>query len=317
MSGPRLSRLLSVREFLRGGAAALAFAGGGGRSWAGTELVDVGGSAIEISFDPNAFDVPADQITNWVKKAANAVSTYYAAFPVPRMRVHIESSDERSGVFHGTTWGYVPPLTRIFVGRHTTEKQLDADWMMTHELVHTAFPDVPDEHHWMEEGIATYVEPIARVQAGQLNAGKIWADMVQGMPQGEPQPGDAGLDHTHTWGRTYWGGALFCLNADVRIRVATQNRAGLQQALRGIMRAGGTIDKDWSIAEALRVGDKATRSSVLTDLYNGMKDKPMAIDLPSLWRNLGVRVDADGGVSFDSGAPWAATRAAITGRVQP
>jgi hypothetical protein len=41
--------------------------------------------------------------------------------------------------------------------------------------------------------------------------------MVSGMPQGEPQRGDRGLDGTHTWGRTYWGGAMFCLLTDVEI----------------------------------------------------------------------------------------------------
>ena len=44
---------------------------------------------------------------------------------------------------------------------------------MTHELVHAAFPDVAEEHHWIEEGIATYVEPIARVQIGDLTPEKI------------------------------------------------------------------------------------------------------------------------------------------------
>jgi hypothetical protein len=53
-------------------------------------------------------------------------------------------------------------------------------------------------------GIA-YVEPIARAQAGQLPVEEVWAGMVQGMPQGEPRPGDKGLERTHTWGRTYFG----------------------------------------------------------------------------------------------------------------
>jgi hypothetical protein len=106
--------------------------------------------------------------------------------------------------------------------------------MMTHELVHLAFPDVAEDHHWIEEGIATYVEPIARVQIGDLTPERIWTDMLRDMPKGEPQPFDQGLDHTHTWGRTYWGGALFCLLADVRIRQETNNRTGLQDALRGI-----------------------------------------------------------------------------------
>ena len=40
--------------------------------------------------------------------------------------------------------------------------------MLVHELVHHGMPNLADEHHWMEEGLATYVEPIARAQAGEL-----------------------------------------------------------------------------------------------------------------------------------------------------
>lgn len=41
---------------------------------------------------------------------------------------------------------------------------------MTHEMVHLAFPSVPDQHHWIEEGLATYVEPIARARASEISA---------------------------------------------------------------------------------------------------------------------------------------------------
>ncbi len=278
--------------------------------------LEVAGAVIEISFDPDRFDLSAERIMAWVAKAAQAVAVYYGVFPVKKMRVRIESWDDQTGVFHGTTWGSKPPFTRIFVGRQTTQQQLDRDWMMTHEMVHTAFPDIADEHHWIEEGIATYVEPIARVQAGQLPAGKIWNDMVRGMPNGQPRAGDAGLDHTHTWGRTYWGGALFCLLADVQIRMVTQNKAGLQQALRGIQRAGGAIDAEWSIEKALAIGDTATQTGVLSMLYRQMKDKPVKIDLNSLWRNLGVTVNAGDDASFNTQAPWAATRLSLTSRLQ-
>ena len=104
-----------------------------------------------------------------------------------------------------------------------------------------AFPSVSRQHHWIEEGLATYVEPIARAQAGSLRAERVWADMVRDMPQGQPGPGDRGLDHTRNWGRTYWGGAVFCLLADVQFRARTGNRRGLQHALRGILAAGGNI----------------------------------------------------------------------------
>ena len=183
--------------------------------------VQVGRAMIEISYGPGDLDLPRESVIAWVSKAAKAVAHYYGVFPVPFMRVLVNPSERQSGVFGGTTWGKDPPFTRIFLGRHTTSQQLKEDWVMTHEFVHTAFPDVAREHRWIEEGIATYVEPIARAQIGDLTPERIWTDMVRGMPQGEPQLFDKGLDHTHTWGRTYWGGALFCLLADVRIRQAS------------------------------------------------------------------------------------------------
>src|SRR5208282_4598460 len=174
---------------------------------------------------------------------------------------------------------------------------------MTHEMVHLAFPSVPEKHHWIEEGIATYVEPIARAQIGDLTAAKVWRDMVDGMPHGLPDAGDRGLDNTHTWGRTYWGGALFCLLADVEIHRRTHNRFGLQDALRAIAKHGSMLD-DRPLTRALKTGDDAIGVSVLIDLYNKMKDAPFDPNLPKLWRDLGVKV-AGNSVEFDQKAPLA------------
>ena len=102
----------------------------------------------------------------------------------------------------GETFGQNGALIRIVMAQETTEADLDQDWALTHEMVHLAFPSVADEHHWIEEGIATYVEPIARVEAGNLDAATVWRELVEGLPRGLPQPGDRGLDYTHTWGRT-------------------------------------------------------------------------------------------------------------------
>ena len=162
--------------------------------------LQVGSAIIEVSFGPGTLDLSRQSVLAWVSKAAKAVGHYYGVFPVPRMRVLVNPSERQTGAFGGTTWGNDPPFTRIFLGRRTTNRQLKEDWLMTHELVHTAFPDVAEEHHWIEEGIATYVEPIARAQIGDLTPERIWTDMVHGMPKGEPQLFDKGLDHTHTLG---------------------------------------------------------------------------------------------------------------------
>ena len=301
---------LTVREFLP---AALGLLGASSRLLAqepDPSKLEVGAATIEINFNGD-FDLPRERLLAWISRAAQAVSRYYGVFPAPRMRLRVNSSERRSGVFGGTTWGSDPPFTRIFVGRNTTDDQLKEDWMMTHEMVHTAFPDVDREHHWIEEGVATYVEPIARVQAGQLTPERIWSDMARDMHQGEPQELDQGLDHTHTWGRTYWGGALFCLAAEVSIRKATKNTKGLQDALRGIHDGGGSISNTWSMDRVFQLGDKATGTTVLTTQYSEMKDKAVRVDLDALWLELGV---AKGGqmVTLNDTAHLAAVRRAIT-----
>ncbi len=282
---------------------------------ASSRTIEAGGARIQLDFSPGPLDLPPAAIVQWVQRAARAVTVYYGHFPVDRERILVQFVPGQAGVFGGTTWGGVdgfPAFTRIHVGQHTTVKQLVADWMMTHEMVHTAFPSQVDSHHWIEEGLATYIEPVARVQAGFLTAAKIWGDMVRDMSQGDPQPGDEGLDRTHTWGRTYWGGAQFCLLADVTIRKQTGNRKGLQDALRAIVNSGGTINTNWPLTKALAVGDEATGVTVLMDQYNRMKDTPVKIDLNALWRELGVEHADGGGVIFNAAARLASIRRAIT-----
>jgi hypothetical protein len=272
--------------------------------------VTSGKSTLDVAFAPGDFDLGPPAILGWISAAARGVSAYYGTFPVPSASVRVRAVADRAGVLRGTTYG-LGPRTMMGVGQHCTQRQFDDDWTMTHEFIHLGFPSMQRQHNWIEEGIAVYAEPIARAQIGTLTAQQVWGDMIRYMPQGQPGPNDRGLDGTHTWGRTYWGGAIFCLLADVQIRERTSNNFGLQQALRGILAAGGTIEYDWSIEDAFAAGDSAVKVPALTELYNQMKDKPAATDLDQLWKRLGVE-SADGHVVFHADAPLAAIRQAIT-----
>jgi len=277
-------------------------------------VLEVGGAHLQIDFAGATPDLPESTIEEHLEKAAQAVASYYGHFPVLSAGIVVNVSPGQSGMLQGTTWGDVDgfaAVTRLRMGQHTTEEELSGDWIATHELVHMSLASLPNAQHWMEEGIATYVEPIARVQTGQLAPERIWGDMWVGMRNGEPRAGDRGLDRTHTWGRTYWGGALFCLIADIDIRKQTDNKRGLEDALRAIVAAGGTIDKDWPVERVLRIGDRATGTSVLRDLYASWSQAPVAVDLPELWGQLGVRVER-GRVILDDTAPLAGLRAGIT-----
>jgi hypothetical protein len=271
--------------------------------------LDVGGAQIDVSFR-GEMDLSHADLMAWVDRCARAVTRYFGRFPVAKARITLVAGPG-AGIKSGRSFGENGARSSIRVGQHSTHRDLETDWMLTHEMVHFGFPSVEERHHWMEEGSATYVEPVARVKTGWLTAEKIWNDMVRDMPQGLPEAGDQGLDNTHTWGRTYWGGAIFCLLADVSIRQHTSNKKGLEDALRAINGAGGSIETDWPLERAFELGDRATGGQCLMDLYREMASKPVPVDLPALWKELGVN-RSDGRVTFDDRAPLAAIRAAIT-----
>jgi hypothetical protein len=273
-------------------------------------MIEVGGGKINVAFTPGDIALPKQDIFAWIRRAAVAVTTYYGHYPVPSVRLLIVVVDG-TGVRGGTTWGYRGALNRVVLGRNSNTDDLERDWIMTHEMVHLALPSMDERYNWLSEGLAVYIEPIARVQAGYLTARSIWADMARDMPKGLPRLGDEGLDNTPTWGRTYWGGALFCLKADIEIRRATNNRHGLQDAMRGVLAAGGNHEVRWPIRKILTTADAAVGVTVMNDLYNRMGAQPVAVDLPSLWRDLGVDV-TDSDLHFRDDAPLAAERIAIT-----
>ncbi len=274
-------------------------------------LLKVDEGVIDVSLPDEEMKLSQQELEHWIKTCANAVSRYYGHFPVHHLTLKIRSG-RGSSVRHGVTYPANGGLIVITVGQEAGVEDLNNDWMLTHEMIHLAFPSMADNHHWIEEGISTYVEPVARAQAGWLSPEEVWRDFIRDMPQGEPKPGDQGLDYTPTWGRTYWGGALFCLVADVRIRERTKNRKGLQDALRAIWKDGGVITEDWEIEKTLSLGDKATGTDVLMSLYREMRDKPAAVDLDELWKKLGAGVKGDGAIQFNDHAVDSALRQAIT-----
>ncbi|MBR0697099.1 hypothetical protein JQ553_28200 [Bradyrhizobium lablabi] len=272
--------------------------------------LEIAGGTIHVAFAPGDIALPRDKILDWVKTSAKAVATYYGRFPVDSLKLLLVPVDGPR-VRGGTTWSYRGAAIRILVGRDCSEADLRRDWVMVHEMVHLALPDLDDRYAWLSEGLAVYVEPIARVQAGDLTAREIWQAMMRDMPKGLPQPGDQGLDNTGTWGRKYWGGATFALLADIEIRKRTGNRLGLQDAMRGVIAAGGNHEKEWSIERVLSTADKAVGVDVLTRLHNEMGPRPVSPDLAALWRELGLTMQGES-LDFDDTAPLAAVRKAIT-----
>ena len=126
----------------------------------------------------------------------------------------------------------------ILVGAEAKVRELYDEWVLVHEFTHLGSPYIRDTGAWLNEGLATYIEPIVRARAGWRSVASVWQEWLQNMPRGLDAMGKTGLAHAGRGG-IYWGGALFMLQADIAIRQASGNRLGLEDCLAAVLRRGG------------------------------------------------------------------------------
>jgi hypothetical protein len=264
------------------------------------------GSRINVQIRDRVLLGKQDMLLDWVLYSTETVRQYYGRFPVKSVAINIQVTDGPAVRF-GQAFGGDAPRLRVVVGEDVNPEMLRKDWIMVHEMVHLAMADVPYVHRWLLEGLATYVESIARAQRGHLSEEFVWNGFINRMPQGLPKSGDLGLDRTPTWGRTYWGGAIFCMLADIEIRQLTDNRKSLRDALRGVLDADLSMHSSATAMRVFEAADRATGVDVLVPLYLKMKADPYPIDLNAVWKSLGVTLQNEQ-VIYDDDAPMAHVR---------
>lgn len=271
--------------------------------------IKVGSSVITTEFVPGRYVLPREKYMQWLQIAASSVSLYFKTFPVKKLSVKVESTSGDEVGFSTADFDGDIGVIEIPVGRNISQTELLHSWQAAHEMVHLGFPLVDRDHKWVAEGMATYIEPIARMQQGDLTPQAVWGDLLDNMPRGFTES-PAGLKNATSIDALYWGGAAYCLLADIEIRKKTGNKLGLQDALAGIVARGGNINSDWEVPNALKVGDEAVGVNVLVPLYQKVHNSTFRVNLPDLWKQLGV-TKRGGKVVFNESASLAPIRRAI------
>lgn len=287
-----------------------------GRSTSGASRSRASGAA---SAKAAAADESDKALVAWAERGGNAIAKTFGHFPIDGAMVGVLPGRRGGRVGFGRALaGPLGGSVLVDLGADVSDESLESDWVLVHEMIHLAFPSLDRRHRWMEEGLATYLEPFVRARAGMVEATEVWGDFLRMLPNGLPDAGDKGLDQTPTWGRVYWGGALFCMVVDVEIRKRSHGRHSLDDALRAILDAGGNNGQLWTIERTFATGDAALGPNesdhVLTSTYNAWKDAPVPVDLDALFKSLGVLPPAADGepVRFDDSAPLAEIRRAMT-----
>lgn len=273
--------------------------------------IDLAGGRIDVALGKGERGVRDEDLLAWIRQGALDVVSLLGRFPVSRLQVIVASGGPYA-VGSAVTMGMGGASIFVVVGERTRKADLIRDWVMTHEMLHVAFPNMGFRQRWMEEGLSTYVEPLLRARRGRYEPRQVWAEFVRAMPQGLPKEGDQGLDRTFTWGRRYWGGAMFWLHVDLEIRRRTEGLKSLDDVLRAVLNTGGNVAVRWDVSRLALVAETATGTTALREIYDEWSNKAVAPDLGALWTSLGVRTDKPDRVTFDDDAPLADLRRDLT-----
>ncbi len=278
------------------------------------KTIDLPAGRIDVALGKGARGVRDEDVLEWIREGAQDVIALLGRFPVARLQVIVASGGPYA-VGSAVTMGMGGASIFVVVGERTRKADLLRDWVMTHEMLHVAFPNMGFRQRWMEEGLSTYIEPLLRARRGRYDVRQVWAEFVRAMPQGLPKEGDQGLDRTFTWSRRYWGGAMFWLHVDLEIRRRTEGAKSLDDVLRSVLNTGGNVAVRWDVARLALVAETATGTTALREIYDEWSGKAVSPDLSALWSSLGVLSEKPDRITFNDAAPLASIRREMTLRL--
>jgi hypothetical protein len=288
---------------------------------AGGDVIELRGAhgmaKIDIDEHDGAFTLTPTERREWIARAATAVSAFYGAFPAEQVRLVVEPVADRDRVVFGKTRSDDHGSTIVlFVGTRLPRTALDSDWVLVHELFHLGFPSLRGEGTWLEEGLATYAEPLIRARAGMLTEEQGWAEVIRDMPLGVELCETLGLEHYRNIRAVYWGGAVVALLADVAARRRAPRAPGLEQALRTMVADGWDSRRFVPPSEAIAAVDAKLGAPILASLAATYTDHGSPVPLDAVLSDLGIERRGSGVVLHDDAKLAAARRAIMYGEAE-
>lgn len=265
-------------------------------------------SFVEVVELDGALDLDRAAVDAWIVGRVAAAARLWGGPPAARLLVILVPVADSGGVFFGISRGGGGAGVALFLGQHTEEADLAADWVLAHELVHVGMPFLPGAY-WVMEGAAVYLEPILRARAGLFDHDDAWRGFARHLDAGARRLASASLD-TMGFPGLYLSGAAFMLALDVEARRASGGRVGLEHCLRAVRAAHGDSTGQLDVHALVAVCDEVFGDGLMSRFMARHAQAASPLDLAAILAGLGV-APGGGEAALDDTAPEAWIRHAI------
>jgi len=258
---------------------------------------------------PTGTALSSEVLAAWVNAVAEGNRRFWGRSPAQNGLAILVPSP-RGGVPFGRVLSLGGSVVTVLVGKDATAQDLYDDWVLVHEFLHLGSPLMRDAGPWLNEGIATFYEPVLRARAGWKTEDEVWREWISQMPRGMPAMTGIGLRNAGRGG-IYWGGAVFVLMAEMKLLQASKGTYGFSDCLRQVLADGGDATTKWPTMNLLQSCDKAVGAEVLAPLAQSHIAQGSAMKLEEVWQKLGVTLLENGKITYDDSAELAWLRPLI------
>lgn len=205
----------------------------------------------------------------------------------------------------------------FFISPQSGLEKLRGAWTGYHEVGHLLIPYRGWGDLWFSEGVATYYQNILQARMGLITEREMWQNIYNGLQRGVADNGRRDLplkevsDALHTQGgfmRTYWSGARYFLEMDVRIRRQSAGRLSLDTALNKLNRC--CADDTLSALQIVRKLDILNGLTLFQPRYWQTRESLGVMPFDTLFSSLGITV-RNGNVILQPVGPGADLRGQI------
>lgn len=258
-----------------------------------------GGEVRVVLLEPASGRAPA-ALADWAATVADDVAESYGGLPNPSphvLIVPVGGSRNGSPVRFGRVIRDGGESVEFFVNHYARIDRFYDDWTATHEYSHLLFPYVRQNHRWISEGFAQYLQNVLLARAGRYTPERAWQKLYEGFERGRRSRPDLSPNAAAARGtrsatmKVYWSGAVLALAADLELR----RSSGGQQSLDTVIVALGDCClpsvRSWSGTELLEKLDELAGRAVFMPLYRQYGDTAGFPDYAPLFAELGLSVN--------------------------
>jgi hypothetical protein len=239
-------------------------------------------------------------VRRWLRAGALAVATLQGGFPVSES-VQLLVIPLHEG-YDAAPWAQTNrgggPAVHLFMNAGADWAIFRDDWIATHELAHLALPYVRRSDAWLPEGFASYYQHVLRARLGIISNESAWQALHEGFMRGNRNTADGTLyDDSRQMQaqgrmmRVYWSGAAIALQADVTLRLQTDNAWSLDRVLREFNACCRKPERTWNARDLVAKFDEISGTEIFDSLYRAHVHTRHFPRLDDTWTVLGIEIE--------------------------